>query len=77
MQNNKGGFIQLIVIIILIVIILSLLGVSLDSLFSNRTLKENFNFLWDAVVNVWDTYLGEPIRFLISWLKSWVLPKTS
>lgn len=53
------GIIQLLIIIILFIIILSLLGVSLSSLFNEHTLRENFNFVWSGVMHVWQTYVAE------------------
>jgi|GEM_PF-2233713 len=50
------GIIQLGIIIILSVVILSLLGVSLSSLVNNKTIKENFVFLWEGIVWVWQNY---------------------
>ncbi|MDO8523591.1 MAG: hypothetical protein Q7S12_04940 [bacterium] len=60
MQNKKQGFIQIIIIVVLLVIILSLLGVSLSSLFSNPLLKDNLGFVWNGVANVWNNYLSVP-----------------
>ncbi len=50
------GIIQLGIIIILSVVILSLLGVSLSSLINNKTLAENFIFLWEGAKWVWAHY---------------------
>jgi hypothetical protein len=55
-QHNKG-IIQFIIIIILSVIILSLLGVSLRTLFTDQTLGENFVFVWDFTKHAWGTYI--------------------
>ncbi len=57
-MNNQNGFVQLIIILILLIIILSLLGVSLSSLFNDKTLRENFSFVWNGLIHVWDTYLA-------------------
>lgn len=62
MQNR--GFIQIIIIMLLLVIILSLLGVSLSSLFSNPILHENFGFLGDWISTIWTKYLAGPFKLL-------------
>ena len=62
-MNNKG-FIQLIVIAVMLIIILSLLGVSLSALFSNKTLRDNFKFVWDSAVYIWNQYLVGPAEFV-------------
>ncbi|OGF49737.1 hypothetical protein A3G55_03230 [Candidatus Giovannonibacteria bacterium RIFCSPLOWO2_12_FULL_44_25] len=64
-MRNKG-FIQIIIIGALLVIILSLLGVSLSSLFSNPILKENFGFLGKWLAKLWNSYLSAPFQYLWS-----------
>jgi len=53
-QQNKG-FIQTFIIIALLIIILSLLGISLSSLFSDTLIKENFFFLIGWLSKAWNT----------------------
>ncbi|MBI2023326.1 hypothetical protein HYT01_02055 [Candidatus Giovannonibacteria bacterium] len=50
----KQGFIQILIIIALLVIILSLLGVSLKSLFTDTLLKDNFKYLGGWMLKLWD-----------------------
>jgi len=69
-ELKKGGFIQIIVIIVLCVIILSLLGVSLGSLINNKTLRENFVFLWQGIVWVWSHYIAGYTKTLWEFAKS-------
>ncbi len=63
-MNN--GFIQIIIILVLLLIILSLLGVSLTSLFSNPILKNNFGFVGQGVYYIWNNYLGAPVTYIWS-----------
>ena len=58
MPKQKQGFIQMIIILALLVIILSLLGVSLNSLFSNPVLRDNFGFLGTWLANIWNNYFS-------------------
>ncbi|OGF59355.1 hypothetical protein A3B05_02850 [Candidatus Giovannonibacteria bacterium RIFCSPLOWO2_01_FULL_43_160] len=58
MRKPKQGFIQIIIIAVLLVIILSLLGVSLNSLFSNSVLRDNFGFLGRWLGQLWDNYFS-------------------
>ena len=64
MKEQKQGFIQIIIIIVLLVIVLSLMGVSLGSLFSNQLLKDNFGFMGKWISNIWNNYLGAPFHYL-------------
>ncbi|PJE64137.1 MAG: hypothetical protein COU90_04680 [Candidatus Ryanbacteria bacterium CG10_big_fil_rev_8_21_14_0_10_43_42] len=52
---NKG-FIQSIIIIILLLVIISLLGVSLTSVFNDKTLQENFKFVSNGINIFWNSY---------------------
>lgn len=56
--------IRLVIIFVLIIIILSLLGVSLDALINNKTLHENFTYVWRGVVWLWQNYLLGYIQVL-------------
>lgn len=62
-MGDNQGIIQLLIILILLVVILSLLGVSLSTLFGNKTLRENFSFIWSALKLVWNKYLGAPASY--------------
>ena len=65
---NKG-FIQFLIILVLFIIILSLLGVSLGALFENKTLKDNFKFIWKSSTDIWNNYLAVPAK--LAW-RVWV-----
>ena len=69
MTEKKGGFVQIIIIIVLLVVILSLLGVSLSSLFSNPLLKDNFGFLGDWLSALWNNYLAASAHYFWNILK--------
>lgn len=56
-ERYNQGIVQFLIIIILSVIILSLLGVSLTSLFNDKTLRENFVFLWGGAKHLWLVYI--------------------
>lgn len=66
---NKG-LIQFIIILILTVIVLSLLGVSLSGLFNDKTLRENFAFLWHWTVYIWNTYVAGFVKDISATLKN-------
>ena len=61
MNYYNRGFFQLILILVLLVVILSLLGVSLSSLFENKTLQENFAFVGKGLTAVWEKALKTPV----------------
>ena len=59
--TNQKGFLQLIVILVLLVVILSLLGVSLSTLFENKKLQENFSFVGVGISYAWEHWLKGPV----------------
>ncbi|KKT41167.1 hypothetical protein A2W54_04380 [Candidatus Giovannonibacteria bacterium RIFCSPHIGHO2_02_43_13] len=66
---KQHGFVQIIIIIVLLVVILSLLGVSLSSLFSNPLLKDNFGFIGNWLSSLWNNYLAASAYHLWNILK--------
>lgn len=74
---KNSGFIQLLVILVLFVIILSLFGVSLTSLFGDKTMRENFSFLFNNTQYIWRTYLASPARIVVAlWVRYVWIPFT-
>lgn len=69
MKNSNRGFIQIFIILVLIVVIISLLGVSIGELVGNKTLKDNFSYLFKGIKYVWDNYLVVPVKIIITSLK--------
>lgn len=67
------GFIQLIIILLLSLIIISMLGVSVSSLINNKTLRENFSLLWQALVWLWQNYLLAQAQAVWQFLRARVM----
>lgn len=63
-MSEDRGIIQLLIILVLAIVIISLLGVSLGELFQNKTLKENFSFVFRWVEYLWDNFLSRPFGLL-------------
>ena len=64
------GFIQLLIIIALLIIIMSLLGVSLGELFGNKTLQENFAYVFGGTKYLWENYLLAPVKIITNTFKN-------
>lgn len=67
------GFIQLIIILLLSLIIISMLGVSVSSFINNKTLRENFSLLWQALVWLWQNYLLAQAQAVWQFLRARVM----
>lgn len=70
-SNKNSGFIKLILLIIVVILILSYFGVSLRKVANSQTSKENFEFIkeigisiWDFCVSIWNKYLAEKMMFI-------------
>lgn len=69
--NKNSGFIRLIILIVALILILSYFGVSLRNIANSETGQDNFGFvkeigvkIWDAVVGFWDKYLAEKVMYV-------------
>ena len=65
MRNR--GFIEILLAVVVVVIILSLLGISLGSIFGNQLLKDNFGFIWNWIVFSWQwltSFLANILSFV-------------
>ncbi len=69
-QKRKGeqGFIHIVIIIILLLIVISLLGVSLRSVFSNTLLQDNFGIVGDWFSGLWHSSIATPFRYIVGLL---------
>lgn len=70
-SNKNSGFIKLILLIVVVILLLSYFGVSLRNIANSEAGKDNFGFLkevgvkiWDFSVSIWDQYLEEKVMFV-------------
>jgi hypothetical protein len=62
-KYKNSGFIKAIIVIIIGIIILSLLNVNLRSVFNNKLVRDNFNFVWTNLKTLWGNYLRNPALY--------------
>lgn len=76
-MNTESGFIKIIIIIVLILVIVSLLGISLKEVFgklsSNPQMSENFTFVKNWLVDIYNKYLSGPVGEGFTYLKNYLL----
>lgn len=70
-SNKNSGFIKLILLVIAVILILSYFGVSLRKVASSPTGQDNFGFIkelglqiWDFCMSIWDKYLEEKTMYV-------------
>ncbi|NTV44177.1 MAG: hypothetical protein HGA67_00570 [Candidatus Yonathbacteria bacterium] len=69
-MNTQRGFIQFVLIIIVIIVILGYFGFNLRDIMETPAVKDNLSFVWQAVVDLWDNWLREPVVWF--WNTVWV-----
>lgn len=68
MKKQDKGFIHIIIIAILLIIIISLLGVSLQSIFANTLLQDNFRVVGDWLSWLWNSTILSPVKYVFDLL---------
>lgn len=63
---KNSGFLQIILALVIVFVILSLLGISLNKIFSNKTLMENWQFVKLKSIYLYNQYLESPISSVFS-----------
>ncbi|MEK7120785.1 MAG: hypothetical protein AAB840_01705 [Patescibacteria group bacterium] len=53
MNNNKGGFIKLLISLIIALIILSYFGFDLKKIIEAPLTQQNLNYFYDILKNIW------------------------
>lgn len=71
-MNTQSGFIRTILIIVILIIILSIFKVSLQNIFDNQFVKDNFSFVWKWITYVWDNFLGKPVMYVFNFFKDYI-----
>lgn len=69
--NRQSGFIRLILLIVVVILVLSYFGVSLRQVATSTTGQDNFGFLketgikiWNFCLSIWNQYLEQKALFI-------------
>lgn len=62
--DQKGIIIKWIVIIIAIILVLSYFNVNIEQFLQKPIVKDNFGFVTNKILYVWQNYLQKPARFV-------------
>ena len=60
----EGGLVRTIVIILTALLVLAYFGFNLRNIVNSPTFQDNWSFLWNGIVNIWDNYLSGPAIYL-------------
>ena len=70
-SNKNSGFIKLVLVIIVVILLLSYFGVSLRKVANSQAGKDNFGFVkeigvkvWDFCLSIWNQYLEQKVLFI-------------
>ena len=59
-RKGNRGLIQAVVVIVVALLILSYFGINLRNVADSPTTQENFSFVWNKAVHIWESYLKKP-----------------
>jgi uncharacterized protein YqhQ len=62
--NQKGGFIQLIILIVIGLLVLSYFGISLQGVVESPVGQSNLHYVTNGASYVWNNYLSAPFDYL-------------
>ncbi len=62
--SESAGFIKWIIIIIIAVGIISYFGLDLKSIFESETARQNYAWLWNWAVYLWENFLDTPVLWV-------------
>ena len=63
-MNTQHGFIRLVILLIIIIAVLSYFNFDIKKFFESDIVRNNFNYAWNWVMYVWETYLAGPAGYL-------------
>ncbi len=62
-ENNRG-FVKLIILIVVILLVLGYLGFNLRDIINSQTFQENWDFIKEIAVKLWNSVLRAPVLFI-------------
>ncbi len=62
-QTNRG-LIKMIVIFIVILFVMAYLGLNIRSIIDSKTFQDNWTFIREGSVTIWNGYLKAPISYV-------------
>lgn len=63
-KNTERGFIKAVIMIVVILLIISYFGINLRSTVNSPTTQENFSYVINGTIHVWDSYLKKPASYV-------------
>jgi hypothetical protein len=63
-QNSNRGLVKMIIIIFIALLLLAYFGLNLRSIVGSQTFQDNWNFLSNLAVNIWNNYLKGFVAFI-------------
>lgn len=63
-NSNRGGLLRAVVFIIIVLLILSYFGLNIRTIVNSPAGQENFTYVQEVMINVWNNYLKGPATYL-------------
>lgn len=63
-SSKQGGFIATILFVIIVLIVLGYFGFNIKKIVDAPVVKDNLNYAWNLVVEVWEKVFLTPAKFI-------------
>ncbi len=61
---SRGGLLRTVIFIIIILLVLSYFGLNIRAIVNSPAGQENFTYVQEIMINVWQNYLKKPVIYL-------------
>ncbi len=61
---SRGGLLRTVIFIIIVLLILSYFGLNVRAIVNSPAGQENFTYVQEVMINLWDGYLKKPVLYL-------------
>ena len=63
-NDNRGGLVRLVIYIVIVLLIISYFGLNIRAIVNSPAGQENFTYVQELMINVWNGYLKKPVLYL-------------
>ncbi len=71
-RASKKGFVKEILLVVIAIIILSYLGINIKDILDSESVKNNFLYVWELLVSIWNNYIAGAFIKIFSFIISLV-----
>ena len=65
-QSNRGGIIKMVIFGVIILLVLAYFGFNLRGMVASETFQDNWKYISEIAMGIWNNYLSGPFGYLWS-----------